>query len=125
MFKTRTRSREGARWTTQELKQLGKVPDSVLAQRYGRTIKETVAEREQRRINLPTGPRQWTANEIEMLGQFNDCEVARRLRRTPDQVRRQRVRFGIPALKPQRIKKWTRDEENSSVPLQIGKWHGD
>ncbi len=96
---------------TQELKQLGKIPDSVLAQRFGRTITETVAEREKRRINLPIAARQWTANEIKMLGKFNDCEVARRLCRTPDQVRKQRIRFGIPSIKPQQIKKWTRAEE--------------
>jgi hypothetical protein len=33
-------ARRGALWTVGELKQLGKVPDSVLASRTGRTIKE-------------------------------------------------------------------------------------
>ena len=37
-------------WTMAELRQLGKVPDSVLARRLHRTIKEIVAERQRRRI---------------------------------------------------------------------------
>ena len=41
--------RWGAAWTLRELKQLGEVPDSVLARRTGRTIKEVVAMREHRR----------------------------------------------------------------------------
>jgi len=67
--------------------------------------------REHRRIRLNTPPRRWTASEIKMLGQLNDCEVARRLRRSPDEVRRQRIRLGVPPLRPQHIKKWTRAEE--------------
>jgi|SRR5690242_8996275 len=43
-------------WTIAELKQLGKTPDSILARRLVRTIKEVVAERERRRIGLPTAP---------------------------------------------------------------------
>jgi hypothetical protein len=45
--------RWGATWTLAELKCLGKTPDSVLARRTSRTIKEVVAERERRRIRLP------------------------------------------------------------------------
>src|SRR5207253_2413676 len=43
---TPSKPRSGERWTLAELKQLGKVPDSVLAGCTGRTIKEIVAERE-------------------------------------------------------------------------------
>ncbi len=57
----------GDRWTARELKLLGKLPDSVLARRTGRTIKEIVAEREARRIRVPAGSRRWTANEIKLL----------------------------------------------------------
>src|SRR2546422_6135777 len=103
--------RRDAPWTLSELKQLGKVPDSVLARRAGRTIKEVVAERERRRIALPTPPRRWTAREIKMLGRLNDYEIARRLRRTPDQVREQRCSLGIAPLRPHHVKKWRRAEE--------------
>jgi hypothetical protein len=41
-------------WTLAELKKLGKAPDSVLARRFRRTIKEVVAERKHRRIRLAT-----------------------------------------------------------------------
>ena len=68
-------------WTLAELKQLGRTPDSVLARRTGRTIKEVVAERERRRIGLRTPRRRWTAREINLLGNLSDMEVARRLGR--------------------------------------------
>ena len=55
------RPRWGFPWTVAELKLLGKKPDSVLAKRFARTIKEVVAMRENRRIGLITGPRRWTA----------------------------------------------------------------
>ena len=54
--RTRIRSRRGIAWRLAELKQLGKVPDSVLARRAGGTIKEVVAMREHRRIAMQTGP---------------------------------------------------------------------
>ena len=56
-LKVKFPSRRGAPWTVRELRLLGKVPDSALARRTGRTIKETVAMREGRRIALPTAPR--------------------------------------------------------------------
>lgn len=90
----------GAPWTTAQLGQLGKVPDSVLARRTGRTIKEVVAEREARGIGLATGRRRWTAREIRLLGAMNDYEVARRLRRPQHQVSHQRKALKIPPFKP-------------------------
>src|SRR5438105_15171361 len=92
--------RWGAPWTAAELAQLGRKPDSVLARRMGRTIKEVVAERQRQRIGLQTGPRRWTASEIRLLGRFNDEEVSRRLRRSYETVRRQRINLHIPVLRP-------------------------
>ncbi|HEX9046564.1 MAG TPA: hypothetical protein VF988_06010, partial [Verrucomicrobiae bacterium] len=90
-----------------ELKQLGKVPDSVLARRLRCPIKEVVAERERRGIALPTGPRRWTAREIRLLGQMNDHELARRLRRPKQHVHRQRKQLKIPPFKPRpRFRVW-------------------
>src|SRR5436309_6718125 len=108
---TRIRSRRGTAWRLAELKQLGEAPDSVLARRTGRTIKEVVAMREHRRIAMETGPRRWTARETKMLGRYNDAELSRRLRRTYDDVRHQRLSLHIPSLQPLRIKRWTRAEE--------------
>src|SRR5205814_1819295 len=105
------RSRRGTAWRLAELKQLGEVPDSVLASRTCRTIKEVVAMREHRRIAMKTGPRRWTAREIKMLGRYNDAELSRRLRRTYDDVRHQRLSLHIPSLRPLHIKRWTRAEE--------------
>ena len=78
----RTKARRDAPWTIAELKQLGRTPDSILARRTGRTIKEVVAERERRRIGMRMPPRRWTAGEIRLLGRFSDLELARRFRRS-------------------------------------------
>ncbi len=107
----KARRRWGAPWTTAEDKQLGKIPDSVLARRTGRTIKEVVAERQRCRIRLPTPARSWTASEIRLLGKFTDREAARRLRRSYGDVRQQRTGLRIPSLRPSRARKWARWEE--------------
>ena len=87
--------RKNAPWTAREINQLGKVPDSVLARRTQRTIKEVVPMLEHRRIFLPTPPRRWTAHEIRMLGRYADRELARRLRRPRKQIRDERIRLRI------------------------------
>ena len=92
------KNRRNTPWTLAKLKQLGKKPDSVLARRLGRTIKEVVAERERRRIQLRTPPRRWTAREIKLLGTLADSELARRLRRPYSTVRARRNLLKIPAL---------------------------
>src|SRR5438132_10592464 len=109
-MRAKRHSRKDVPWTLRELTQLGKTPDSILARRRKRTIKETVAEREARRIALPTGPRRWTAREIRMLGRFSDPEVGRRLRRTSGNVRSQRRKLKIPAFKPHKFKLWKPSE---------------
>src|SRR5688572_6608527 len=106
--KHRMRSRRGEPWTITELKQLGKVPDSVLARRTGRTITEGVVERKRRRVRLPTPARRWTAREIGMLGHDFDTELARRLRRSVNAVRRQRAVLHIPPFRPWKGRSWTR-----------------
>ena len=70
----KSKQRRGAAWTLSELKLLGRKPESVLARRLGRTIKEVVAERKRRRIRLKTAPRRWTASEIKLLGRYPDLE---------------------------------------------------
>ena len=100
--------RKGDPWTQAELKRLGKTVDSALARRRRRTIKETVAEREARRLALPTGPRRWTAREIRMLGAspirswdadsdviLPDREIARRTGWSWQGVANRRLRLGI------------------------------
>ena len=72
IMSTVMKHRSEALWTMGELKLLGKVPDSVLARRIGRTIKEIVEERQRRRIKLVTPPRRWTARETKMLGRNFD-----------------------------------------------------
>src|SRR5580658_3749618 len=100
-------TRKGAAWTLSELKRLGKSPDSVLGRRSGRTIREIVAMREERRIKLATGPRRWTAREIKLLGRYFDAELARRLQRKLSDVRHQRQSLYIPSIRPLKSQKWT------------------
>jgi hypothetical protein len=101
-----------SQWRLAELKQLGRLPDSVLARRTGRTISEVVAMREARRLRLPTPPRRWTARETKLLGRYTDAELARRLARTKKDVWRHRVLLHIPPLRPRpRFKMWKRAEE--------------
>ena len=94
-----------------EVKQLGKTPDSVLATRTGRTIKEVTEERQQRRIRLCTPPRRWTAREIKLLGKYNDYELGRRLRRPSHQIKTRRNLLKIPPFKPKAATKVWRPEE--------------
>src|SRR2546428_5512583 len=95
-------SRKGAPWRLKELRQLGKVPDSVVARRTGRTIKEVVAERNARRVRTDFFFKQKTAYEIKLLGKLNDYELARRFRRARYEVRWQRVALKIPPFVPRR-----------------------
>ena len=83
-------------WTARELGQLGRVLDSVLARRSGRTIRAVVAMRESRRIALPTGPRRWTARELRLLRTMPDAEFARRFKRTLPSVQNERNYLGLP-----------------------------
>jgi len=92
----RIRTRRGMPWTIAEARQLGKTPDSILARRYKRTIREIVEQREARGIALPTGPRRWTAREIKLLGTMNDAELGRRLRRPKHHVANRRRSLKIP-----------------------------
>ena len=55
-------------WSAAEIRQLGRVRDSVLARRFGRTIKDVVAERQRQRIGLSVETRRWTTREIKFLG---------------------------------------------------------
>jgi len=92
MCKSKAKFRHrGTPWKLAELKQLGKTPDSVLARRFKRTIKEVVAMRDSRRVDLATSPRRWTAREIRLLGTMPDLETARQLRRSCGAVRHQRM----------------------------------
>jgi hypothetical protein len=61
---TPVKTRRGAPWNQADLKRIGKVPDSVLARRLRRTIKEVVTIREHRQIAMPTPPWRWTAREF-------------------------------------------------------------
>jgi hypothetical protein len=104
-------SRKGLPWTLRELALLGKLPDSVLAHRFGRTIQGVNSERERRRIRLQAAPRRWTVNETKLLGRFPDRELARRFRRPKNQVRGERIRLRIAPYLAHKGRAWKRAED--------------
>src|SRR5258706_8476492 len=104
-------SRKGLPWTAREIALLGKVPDSVLARRFARTIQGVTSERERHRIHFQTPPRLWTANETKLLGRFPDRELARRFRRPKNQVRTERIRLKIPPYQPHQGRAWKPAED--------------
>ena len=89
--KSAAKTRRGAPWLNAGIALLDKIPDSALAKRQRRTIKEVVAMREDLRIALNTGPRRWTRREILLLGTMYDRELGRRLRRGNGEVRQRRL----------------------------------
>src|SRR5437867_11729642 len=106
-----SRTPKGRPWTVAEVEKLGRVPDSVLAERTGHTIKEVAAERDARGINVNTGPRRWTARELKLLGTMADRDIGQLLRRSRWSVNRQRRLLKIPAFKPKaKFKYWSPEE---------------
>ena len=106
-----SRKRKGCPWSVAEVRQLGRVLDSVLAQRTGRTIKEVEAEREARGIGLSLGRRPWMAREISVLGMMTDRDAGQDVRRSRSAARRQRKLLNIPAFKPRaKFDYWSRGE---------------
>jgi hypothetical protein len=92
----RHKSRRGAPWSPAELKSIGKAPDSLLARRSRRTIKEIVAMREfLGRVLAKERQRRWTRREIQLLGTMKDYAVALRLRRGKKAVRMRRIALRI------------------------------
>ena len=83
----------------------------MFALRFGRALKDVIAERERRRIKLNTPPRGWTAREIKLLGRYTDAELARRLRRPRWQVRNRRIEFKIPPLHPRVVRHYSPKED--------------
>jgi hypothetical protein len=97
--RSRLKKQHGDFWSLAEIKQLGRVPDSTLAKRTGRSIADIAKERQSRRIALATAARRWTTREIRLLGTMSDHELARRLRRTPNAVYCQRMALKVAPLK--------------------------
>lgn len=111
-------------WTTGEIALLGRMPDSTLASRIGRSIREVVAQRETRRIGIPGAPRRWTITETKLLGEFSDAELARRFGRKLGQVRTQRLALKIPPFKPRpKFRFWTPKKSASWEPCRIPHSH--
>jgi hypothetical protein len=101
------------RWSHHELALLGKLPDTEVARRLGRSLKAVQFKRNLlhlRPANDRRPPHQWTRREERLLGTKPDEEVARLLDLTTTIVTGHRGRTGIPLLWD-RQRHWTRAEE--------------
>ena len=94
--------RKAEPWTRRELARLGKSADSKLARRNRRTIQETVAEREARRIALPL-------RLVDGRRKKFGIEIGRRLNRSVMSVGHKRKQLRIYFVPPARP--WTKAED--------------
>lgn len=98
-------------WTQRELKLLGTMPDSDVAQRTGRTAQAVASRRATLGIPNPAPQtRPWTSADHKLLGKFPDDEVARRTGRTAAAVEARRETYKIPRANP-KIRDWTPEED--------------
>jgi hypothetical protein len=108
------------KWTEAELDLLGRLPDSDVAERLGRSVNSVMVKRlslqrpacpskvrrvRQRRVpsavpsrEQPLGGGEWTVAEELLLGSRPDREVARRLGRSQTSVAKKRRTLGLPAF---------------------------
>ena len=93
------------------MRDLGKVPDSVLAKRSGRTIREIVAMRQERRIAVSLAGRRWTNRETQLLGTLSDRQVAQSIGREAKSVAQRRRQPGIAQHDGSTQRAWTQAEE--------------
>jgi hypothetical protein len=88
----------GPRWTAEQKKLLGKLPDAEVARQIGRTTNAGRIKRE--KLGLPNPEsRAWTAEELAQLGTASDAKDAERIGRTASAVAQKRIALGIPAAK--------------------------
>ena len=107
------------KYTPEEVRLLGTMPDEELARKLGRSLQAIRHRRNKLGIaNFTTEQNKWTAEEDSWLGKFTDREVAERIGCHPGTVGDRRRQLGIPALDPNR---WTKEEEKlllEKVPIK-------
>ena len=87
----------GRLWTAKEDAPLGKLPDSEISLRLGRTLSSVRARRKRLGLRDPSKRKPWTAAEVKLLGTAFDVFIARRLGRSEGVVRAHRQKLGIAA----------------------------
>jgi hypothetical protein len=87
----------GPLWAAKDRALLGKLPDSEISLRLGRTMTAVRAQRKKLGLRDPSKRKPWTAAEVKLLGTAFDVVIARRLGRSEGSVKTQRQKLGIPA----------------------------
>jgi hypothetical protein len=102
------------KWTSAEVRLLGRRPDRKLAEQLGRGYRSVVAKRlSLGRAACPSGPRPtwWKPREVRLLGVVPDREVARRVGRSLAAVQTRRRLKGVPPPPP-KTKPWRASEDD-------------
>ncbi len=96
-------------WTPKALRDLGHVPDEVLAARLG--LKPATVQLKRLQLGIKFRPaRRWTKEEDDLVRSFPLAEVARRTGRTPASVKSRRVLLGVRS--PSAPQPWTKREDD-------------
>jgi hypothetical protein len=85
-------------WTGEEIALLGRMPDTKVGRKTGRTQSAVRQKREELGIPNPTLWR-WTAEELALLGTIPDAELARMLGRSEHSVTQKRWKLGLTCVR--------------------------
>ena len=118
------------RWTEDELRLVGTLPDYQVAALTGRTL----AAIQTRRITVLGLPcvsghgRKWTPEEDRLLGKHADGDLAKHFNCTSAAIARRRERLGIPPFQRENTRYWTAAEEkllgtdtDAQIALKLGR----
>jgi len=82
------------------LEELGQVPDSEIAARYGVNIHSVAKERQKHGIPSNRSRNAWTVEEVALLGKYSDATVAKMTGRNRAGVKMERHNRRIPGIDP-------------------------
>ena len=118
------------RWTEDELRLLGKLPDHKVAALTGRSL-SAIQTRRITVLGLPCvngRGRDWTPQEDRLLGKHADGDLAKRFNCFAATIARRRGLLGIPPFHRENTRYWTDAEEkllgtdtDSKIALKLGR----
>jgi len=118
------------RWTEDELRLLGKLPDHKVAALTGRSL-SAIQTRRITVLGLPCVSgrgRDWKPEEDRLLGKHSDGDLAKQINCTSATIARRRELLGIPPFHRENTRYWTDAEEkllgtdtDSKIALKLGR----
>ena len=76
---------------------MGKLPDSEISLRLGRSVTAIRTRRQELGLKDPSKRKPWTAADVKLLGTASDADIARPIGRSADAVKTRRKNLGIAA----------------------------